>query len=58
MKKKAKKKVTQVQAQIRMPPALLDRIRLYQARFNSETGAQIGFSAAARVLIEKGLDAT
>ena len=44
------------QAQIRMDDDLKDRIRKYQRRFEKETGLEIGFSEAVRLLVEKGID--
>ena len=50
------KKTPKQQTQIRMDDDLKDRIRKYQRRFERETGAEISFSGAVRLLIEKGID--
>lgn len=41
--------------QIRMSSVLTDRIRSYEARLLKETGIDVGFAAAVRSLVEKGL---
>jgi hypothetical protein len=53
----ARKRVQRKQYQLRVEDALMLRIREYQQKVSKETGFEIGFSAAVRTLIEKGLDA-
>ena len=50
-KQPLKKQITQV----RMDEELKRRIREYVSKFRVDTGATITFSAATRILIEKGL---
>ncbi len=40
---------------LRMPADLEEQIRKFQERFRKETGVEIKFSAAIRLLVQKGL---
>jgi hypothetical protein len=44
------------QTQVRMPPALKERVRKYQMRVQQKTGVQVSWSAAVRALIERSLE--
>lgn len=59
MKKKARRVAPddqQRQTQVRMSDNLKERIREYQQQVKDRRGYEIGFSAAVRSLIEKGLE--